>query len=86
MIWLTALKPVLRAKRQPALGLELNVAERVTCREQVRDEVVAAECSECNVAVEFRYVASTPEQILALSQVLGPRHAPVGECDVTHAP
>ena len=72
-------KPAFLGKLEAFLGFALHVDERVTRREKVGDQVVAAQGREREVADGVRDIERATDQIAAGADMLGPRHDEIAE-------
>src|SRR5271165_372953 len=66
-------KPYLSSELEPLLGLSLDILERISAREKVRDHVARAESRICEIAAFFGSVESTPVPDAAIVQMPSPR-------------
>src|SRR5262249_22179234 len=72
-------KPRLLGKLEAILGLVLHLGERISGREEVCIDVVAAERCKSEVAYLVRSLESATQQITARPNMLRPRHNKISE-------
>ena len=75
-------KPSLLGKLEAILGFTLHLSERISCRQKIRDQVVAAICRKSKVADLVRGIERAAHQITAGPDMFRPWHDEIPETHI----